>query len=144
MAAREGTRSLLGSASQWVDIPEIVPGRVTLSSVFLLADAGAGGTDLTDVQVERRLRRGQGLHYVVYAYGLPSPGGATLQAQVWQGQKLVGVTPKHDLALAAGETAAKWSERIALDSFAPGDYELRVLATAGPAKSQRKVSFRVE
>ena len=87
MAAREGTRSLLGSASQWVDIPEIVPGRVTLSSVFLLADAGAGGTDLADVQVERRFRRGQGLHYVVYAYGLPSPGGATLQAQVWQGSR---------------------------------------------------------
>jgi hypothetical protein len=68
----------------------------------------------------------------------------TLQAQVWQGSRLVGVTPKHDLAPAAGETAAKWSERIALDSFAPGDYELRVQATAGSAKAQRQVSFRVE
>jgi VWFA-related protein len=144
MAAREGTRSLLGSASQWVQIPEIVSGRVTLSSVFLLADAGAGGTDLTDVQVERRFRRGQGLHYVVYAYGLPPSGGVTLQAQVWQGTRLVGVTPRHDLAPAAGETAAKWSERIALDAFAPGDYELRVQATAGSAKAQRQVSFRVE
>jgi hypothetical protein len=144
MAAREGTRSLLGSASQWVEIPEVVPGRVTLSSVFLLADAGAGGTDLTDVQAERRFRRGQGLHYVVHAYGLPPSGGATLQAQVWQGSRLVGVTARHDLAPAAGETTAKWSERIALDAFAPGDYELRVQATAGTAKAQRQVSFRVE
>ena len=56
----------------------------------------------------------------------------------------MGVTPRHDLAPVAGETAAKWSERIALDAFAPGDYELRVVATAGAAKSQRKVSFRVE
>jgi hypothetical protein len=144
MAAREGTRSLLGSASQWIEIPEVAPGRVTLSSVFLLADAGAGGTDLTDVQVERRFRRGQGLHYVVYAYGLPPSGGVTLQAQVWEGSRLVGVTPRHDLAPAAGETAAKWSERIALDAFAPGDYELRVQATAGSVKAQRRVSFRVE
>jgi VWFA-related protein len=144
MAAREGTRSLLGSASQWIEIPEVVPGRVTLSSVFLLADAGVGGADLTDVQVERRFRRGQGLHYVVHAYGLPPSGGVTLQAQVWQGSRLVGVTARHDLAPAAGETTAKWSERIALDAFATGDYELRVQATAGSAKAQRQVSFRVE
>ena len=144
MAAREGTRSLLGSASAWVDIPDVAAGELTLSSVFLLADAGPGGTDLADVQVDRRFRRGQGLHYVVHAYGLPPPGGATLQAQVWQGSRLVGVAPKHDLAPAPGEPAAKWSERIALDSFAPGDYVLRVVVTDGGAKAQRQVSFRVE
>ena len=94
--------------------------------------------------MDRRFRRGQGLHYVVHAYGLPSSGGATLQAQVWQGSRLVGVAPKHDLAPAPGEPAAKWSERIALDSFAPGDYVLRVVVTAGGAKAQRQVSFRVE
>jgi len=144
MAAREGTRSLLGSASAWVDIPDVAAGELTLSSVFLLADAGPGGTDLADVQVDRRFRRGQGLHYAVHAYGLPSPGGATLQAQVWQGSRLVGVAPKHDLALAPGEAAAKWSERIALDSFAPGAYLLRVVVTSAGAKAQRQVSFRVE
>ena len=125
------------------------PGRrgraeLTLSSVFLLADAGAGATDLTDVQVDRRFRPGQGLHYVVHAYDLPAAGGATLQAQVWQGGRLVGVAPKHAIAPASGEPAAKWSERIALDAFAPGDYVLRVLVTAGSAKAQRQVSFRVE
>ena len=144
MAAREGTRSLLGSASAWVDIPDVAAGEVTLSSIFLLADAGPGGTDLADVQVDRLFRRGQGLHYVVHAYGLPSSGGATLQAQVWQGSRLVGVAPRHDLAPAPGEPAAKWSERIALDSFAPGDYVLRVVVTTGGAKAQRQVSFRVE
>jgi hypothetical protein len=54
------------------------------------------------------------------------------------------VAPRHDLAPAPGEPAAKWSERIALDAFAPGDYLLRVLVTAGGAKAQRQVSFRVE
>jgi hypothetical protein len=68
----------------------------------------------------------------------------SLQGQVWQGSRLVGVTPRHALAPAAGETTAKWSERIALEAFAPGDYELRVQATAGGAKAQRQVSFRVE
>jgi VWFA-related protein len=144
MAAREGTRSLLGSASAWVDIPDVAAGKVTLSSIFLLADTGAGGKDLADVQVDRRFRRGQGLHYVIHAYGLPSSGGATVQAQVWQGTRLVGVAPAHGLAVTPGELAAKWSERIATDSFAPGDYVLRVLVTAGSAKAQRQTSFRVD
>ena len=149
MAAREATRSLLGSSSGWVEIPDLAARAFTLSSVFLLADAGAGASDLVDVQVERRFRPGQGLHYVVQAYaGAPAgpAAGATLQGQVWQGSRLVGVTAKHDLAFAPGTSAAKWSERISLEGFAPGVYELRLLVHGSDGKeaAQRRVSFRVE
>ncbi len=54
-------------------------------------------------------------------------GQVTLQAQVWQGKQLVGVTPKHELQDAP--EGRRWSERIALEAFPPGDYELRVVAT---------------
>ena len=68
----------------------------------------------------------------------------TLQAQIWQGKRLVGVTPKHELE----ETpeGRRFSERIALEAFPPGDYELRVVATRRRAgqKAERRVSFRVE
>jgi VWFA-related protein len=150
MAAREATRSLLGSASGWVEIPDVTARPLTLSSVFLLADAGEGAADLTDAQVDRRFRQGQGLHYVVHVYaaarGGPEALGATLQAQVWHGDRLVGVTAKRPLAAGPGETAAKWSERIALDGFAPGAYELRVLvAGRDPGTSaERRVRFQVE
>jgi VWFA-related protein len=148
MAAREATRSLLGSASGWVEIPDVAASPLVLSSVFLLADAGPGATDLDDVQVEKRFRTGQGLHYVVQVYSRASRGPGTpptsLQAQVWRGKKLVGVTPKHELAPAPGEAAAKWSERIALEGFAPGAYELRVVVTAGEATAQRRVAFEVD
>ena len=169
MAVREGTRSLLGSASQWLEIPDAQARPLTLSSVFLLADAWAGATDLSDVQVDKRFHVGQGLHYVVQVY---SPGaigltGATLQAQLWQGNRLVGVTARHELGAVAGANAAgggtgvagagvagerpgvqaaKWSERIALQGFAPGAYELRVLVSGRDGKpgAQRRVSFRIE
>ncbi len=148
MAAREATRSLLGSASEWVEIPDVAASPLVLSSVFLLADAGQGATDLDDVQVEKRFRTGQGLHYVVQVYsrawGGPGAPATTLQAQVWRGKKLVGVTPKHELAPAPGEAAAKWSERIALEGFTPGAYELRVLATAGAATAERRIAFEVD
>ena len=41
LAAREASRSLLGSASQWVEIPDVEARPLTLSSVFLLADMPA-------------------------------------------------------------------------------------------------------
>jgi hypothetical protein len=79
----------------------------------------------------------------------------------------VGVTQKHELSAAtpapaapaavpsaepppekdaSSTPAAKWSERIALQGFAPGSYELRVLVTDhdGKPAAQRRVSFRVE
>ncbi len=149
LAAREATRSLLGSASEWVEVPDVKSRPLTLSSIFLLADGGAGG-DVTDVQVDKVLHPGQGLHYVVQVYG-PSltgaqPSGVVLQAQIWQGTRLVGVTPKHPLALAPGESAAKWSERISLAGFAVGSYELRVVVDEPEAKrsAQRSVAFLVK
>jgi hypothetical protein len=56
----------------------------------------------------------------------------------------VGVTPTHQLADAP--EGRNWRERIALDAFAPGDYELRVVATdpATGRKVERRVGFRVE
>jgi VWFA-related protein len=147
MAAREGTLSLVGSASQWVEIPDVSAKPLTLSSVFLLADGGPTATDLVDAQVDRRFRPGQGLHYVLHVYASSPNGpvaGTTLQAQVWRGTTLVGVTPKHEIVPAPGELAAKWSERIALDGFAKGLYELRVVVTAQSAKAERRVSFQVE
>jgi VWFA-related protein len=149
MAAREGTRSLLGSASQWLEIPDVASQPLTLSSVFLLADAGPGSTDLVDAQVDRRLRPGQGLHYVVYAYGPAATtptAGLTLQAQIWHGSRLRGVTPKHALEPLEGAQAAKWSERISLEGFAPGRYELRVVAQAasGTPRAERRLDFWVQ
>jgi hypothetical protein len=56
----------------------------------------------------------------------------------------MGVTPRHELAPASFEPAARWGERISLEGFARGVYELRVVATAGSAKAERRVSFLVE
>jgi hypothetical protein len=75
------------------------------------------------------------------------PGGqadVVLQAQVWRGKQLVGVTPEH--ALAPGPEGRKWSERLALASFEPGGYDLVVVATdrATKRRAERRIGFRVE
>jgi VWFA-related protein len=170
LAAREESRALLGSASTWVEIPDTGARLMTLSSIFLLADAelpggpragdsgDAGDTGsearepvgprrvMLDAQLDKSFRRGQGLHYVVHVYTPPDtlPTPVTLQAQVWRGRKLVGVTASHELPDAPG--GRKWSERIATDAFEPGEYQLRVVATDPKSgrKVERAVVFRVE
>lgn len=173
LAAREESRALLGSASTWVEIPDTGARLMTLSSIFLLADAElaggprAGDTGDTgdagdagdagaapagprrvmlDAQLDKSFRRGQGLHYVVHVYTPPDtlPTPVTLQAQVWRGRKLVGVTASHELSDAPG--GRKWSERIATEAFEPGEYQLRVVATDPKSgrKVERAVTFRVE
>ena len=145
LAAREATRSLLGSAHAWVEIPDVASRPLTLSSVFLLGDAGEGATELEDEQVDRRFRRSQGLHYVVHVYEPPSgQADVVLQAQVWRAKQLVGVTPEH--ALPRGPEGRKWSERLSLASLAPGAYELVVIATdrATKRRAERRATFRVE
>ena len=101
---------------------------------------------MADVQVDKSIGPGQGLHYAVHVYTSASAasGAVTLQAQIWQGKRLVGVTPKHELA--DGPEGRSFSERIAIEAFPPGDYELRVVASgAAPGqKAERRVSFRVE
>lgn len=158
LAAREASRSLLGSASQWLEIPDLEAHPLTLSSVFLLADmpvqggpgtaavAGSGERAVADVQIEKTFGPGQGLHYAVHVY-TPSAAAAslvTLQAQLWQGSRLIGVTQIHELA--DTPEGRKWSERIGIEGFPPGDYELRVVATAPSAahKAERRVAFRIE
>lgn len=147
IAARESSRSLLGSAHAWVEIPDVAARPLTLSSVFLLADSGEGteSSGLDDAQVDRRFGRSQGLHYVVQVYEPPAGrADVVLQAQVWRGKKLVGVTPEH--ALAPSPEGRKWSERLSLASFEPGSYDLVVLATDRVSKhrAERRTSFRVE
>jgi len=108
--------------------------------------AGPGERSVADVQVEKTFGPRQGLHYTVQVY---TPAGAAvplvrLQAQLWRQGTLLGVTPARELGEAP--EGRKWSERIGLEAFPPGDYELRVLASdpATGATAERHVAFRVE
>jgi hypothetical protein len=71
-----------------------------------------------------------------------------VQVQIWAGEKLMGVGPSHAVALSKSkdEPPAAHAERIALGSFSPGPYQLRVIATNGKSgeKVTRRLYFMVE
>ncbi len=116
-AAREDGGGRLGSVSQWVQVPNLADGKLTLSSLFLLekeepkggAAPGSadGGLSLRGAQALRRFKNTQTLYVQLFAYNpARDAAGATnlvTQAEVWRG----GVR----LASAAPEPMAQGGSR---------------------------------
>src|SRR5262249_53834571 len=142
---------------------------LTLSSVFLFAEAGAAGvrtpqvspapppalasepSGLQEVQAWRRFEHGKGLYYLVYVYNPhwreDGDTDVVLQAQVWSGEKLMGASPVQLVPFAERSSSpVPMGSRVSLEGLAPGDYELRLLASDRivNAHTLRRVGFTVE
>ncbi len=163
VVARDATFSQLGSAFQWVEIPDLSTGTLTLSNVFLFTDAPTSGRSngpapaaakgvegLQEIQALRRLERGKGLYYAVYVYNPSrSEDGDTdvvLQAQVWSGEKLQGASPVQVVPFEHEGASLPMTSRIALEGLGTGDYELRLLASDRKANTNalRRISFSID
>jgi hypothetical protein len=159
---REDGTGVLGSAWQWVEIPELVPGRLTLSSLFLLHEAEGLAPappvaqpandvpDLQNAQALRRYRKGESLYAQIYAYNpkLGADGAAKLLAQAEILKKGVTLGKAAPEVMEWGGTKAPpvpHTSRIKLSRFEPGDYELRITVSDENANSMasRRVAFTV-
>lgn len=151
LGVRGSGGSLLGSATEWVVIPDRGARPLTLSSIFLQRDDGRENSPLEDVQVEKRFKRPQGLNYVVYLHRSDSAGNGkadvVMQAQVWRGDRLLGAGPAHKVVFPApGGPPPSQAERIATEPLDPGAYELRIVANdrGRGEKATGRVAFTVE
>ncbi len=163
VAVRADGSGLLGSAAQWVEVPDRARPGLALSSVLLLSEGddaaaappaarGAVSFDqLRRPEVSRRFPRGAHLDYLLLVYDRAKPGGATPVEVVVERQILSGSTiltrsapgPVPD----QGPTGLPVvSGRLRLDAFAPGDYELRLVVSdrATRATATRSLRFTVE
>jgi len=161
LAAREDATGLLGSAWQRVEIPDLGPGRLALSSVFLLkegptlggATSVAAGNELVlrNAQARRRYARGESLYAQLYAYNpkRDAAGGASLvsQAEILKdGVSLGTAAPEPMHPGPPQETPQPHTTRIRLKQLAPGEYTLRMTVTDQLANSlaSRRIDFTVE
>lgn len=155
LAVRAGGGGLLGSAAEWVEVQDRSAQPLSLSAVFLKADDGppreGEPMNLQDMQVEKRFKQRQGLHYLVYVYrpeaSAGEPADVIVQAQVWVGEKVVGAGPSHPVAFGGpGDPPPRQAERIALEPLGLGPYELRIVATdrRTGARAVRRLHFMVE
>jgi hypothetical protein len=160
LAVREPATGTLGSASQWMEIPDLATGRLSLSSLFLMKAEGPPGASapspegvpaLRNVQAVRRFRRDESLYLLFYAYNprRDASGATSLlsQAEVLRGESLLGSASPEEMAQAdLRSPLVSHTSRIKLQPLAPGSYTLRVNVTDRNAneKATRSIGFTIE
>jgi len=158
LAAREDTTGQLGSAWRWVEIPDLAPARLTLSSLFLLKESEAttapsnpeAALVLQNAQAVRRFGRSESLYAQLYAYNPKrNAAGATdlvSQAEILRAGVSMGTAAPEPMAPAElNGPPVPHTTRIKLQRFEPGNYELRLTVTDRNAVAMvsRRVGFTV-
>jgi len=158
LAAREDSTGQLGSTWQWIEVPDLSPGRLTLSSLFLLKESGSKGaptlpeapTELESAQPRRLYHRDESLYVQLYAYNPSRDASGVVslssQAQVLRDGVVLGTAAPEPMSGADPGGAVPHLSRIRLRQFDPGDYELRITVTdrIASAMATRRTTFTVE
>jgi VWFA-related protein len=142
VAVREDGQGRLGSASQWIEAPDLADGKLILSSLFLfkegdakgaVASASADGSPLRSVQAERQFHREENLYVQFFAYNVRrDAGGATnlvAVAEVWRGGKRLASSAPEPMAASEGGAPPQQLRSVMLRAFEPGQYDLRIVVT---------------
>lgn len=164
VAVREEGSARLGSASKWVEVPDLSKKQLTLSGVLLASgedepqnlqnpqDANAqSGYTPRPSSASRRFKRGGAVDFMVFAYNAKIEKNATdlvIQSQVYSGSKLVYASPlaKMNNPENADLQRIPYAARVSLEDFTSGPYELRlvVIDRLTKATAFRRVYFTVE
>jgi VWFA-related protein len=156
VAARDEKSGRTGSASQWIEIPDVTRGGFSLGSLFIgEMQAGAGPSPSTSpqalVNVARRFPRNSRVLYQTIVYnaskGTTAPDVA-LQVQVFRdGQPVITVPLRRLLTDGLTELAyIPFEDDFSLGQLPPGRYVLQVTAIDRLAKtsSVQRLNFEIE
>ena len=144
-AVRDEATGLMGSASQFVEIPDVTGGAFALSGIVLGEESigvpgeNAAAAAPTTGPALRVFSPGTRL---VYAYEVYNAGAsASARAVVWRDGKPFFTTPVSTLAIPAKAGTAKAAGGIKLgEAMPPGDYVFEVSATVPGKKGKPRVA----
>ena len=157
VAARDDKTGSVGSAAQWIDIPDLSSKKLTLSSLLLgghisnsVQDKKMGGEQVL-FSVDHRFARESTLTFFTIIYNAATASAPKLDAQIEiqraGGQRVVAspvlplvVEPNADLA------RIPYGANVGLKTLAPGRYVLKVTVTDrnANASATNQVAFDVE
>jgi VWFA-related protein len=174
MIVREEGVTEIGSASSWIEIPDLGKKQLALSSVFFpedgeesdpLSTTQKAKNDVNDQnhsplppQVYRRFKRNTKLDFMIFAYNPTRDDKGTtdlaVQSQIHSGGKVLLATPLRSFMEQTTYSARKDAQqlgipylaRLSLEKFQPGIYELKLMVIDRHARTsaKRSVSFTVE
>jgi len=155
VAARDEKSGHVGSAMQWVVIPDLTTKQLTLSSLLLggqVLDNGAdkGGNAQVQLSVDHRFWRSSKLGYWVFVYNAKRDGAGapslTVQAQILRDGQIILSGPSRRISNGAPDPdRIPFGEELSLSTLSPGRYDLKVMITdtiAGASINQ-SVEFEV-
>lgn len=157
VATRDGKSGLVGSAAQWIEIPDLAAKRLTLSSLliggqFIGSNQKQAGGEQMQFSVDRRFAYGAHLNFLALIYNAARTGTAApdLEAQIKilrNGQAVV-TSPVRKVATDANTDLARivYGADIALRTLPPGRYLLQVTVSDRVAGTSalEEVSFEIE
>ncbi|MDT5268866.1 MAG: hypothetical protein QOH49_1052 [Acidobacteriota bacterium] len=131
VAARDERSGVLGSAAQWVVIPDLSTRQLALSSLIVgLEGVGDKGAEAGRIQwsVDKRFARGSRLRFMTFVYNAGAPGNLAARVQVYrEGREVLG-TPFQKVGTDAQTDPARvpFTTEINLGALQPGRYTLQV------------------
>ena len=141
IASRDSKSGQVGSAQQWIEIPDLSLHRLSLSSLMLglqsvqRTGTTAGADDSQQVQfsIDHRFSRNSRLRFITFIYNaaLSRDGKAQpnlwLQARLMDAGRIVKSTPMQSVAVESQDLMRiPFGGEIALDSTPPGQYILEI------------------
>jgi hypothetical protein len=147
VAARDERSGKIGSAMQWIVIPDLTKSQLALSSLLMGAEVVENkkeGSPQIRLKVDHRFPRSGSLSYWAFVYNARSDASGatrlTVQTQISQGGKpALPVTQRNVTNSAPDPSGVPFAENIPLKDLAPGRYEVHVTLTdsgAGRTASQ--------
>lgn len=131
VAARDARTGLLGSAMQWVAIPDISTRQLSLSSLILGVENvvnKAGATTSVQWSVDKKFSKSSPLKFMAFTYNGSQPNNVTARVEVFRnGQTVLSVPATTVVAdKQADPQRLPFTAEIDLAAFQPGAYLLVV------------------
>ena len=144
VAARDENSGRVGSAIQWIVVPDLTKSQLTLSSVLLggqvLDDKAQAGTPHVQLSVDHSFARNAPLGYWVFVYNARRDANGnpqlTLQTQVLRDGHTVLSSPQRKVNNRGTDVERiAFGEELALKTLSPGKYDLKIIVTDDIART---------
>jgi len=157
VAASDPRTGHVGSAHQWIEVPQPAPGQIEASSVFLTrphqdegvadADPFPATFDPNQISTDCRIASSSRLSYLVQIFN-PSDAPVLLRATVYRGNQALTRSPLQKLnQQSPAKTAPQFTgSYLRTDGLTPGAYVLEISADSGAGKATvtRRLPFWIQ
>lgn len=149
IAARDRRGGRIGSATQWIDLPDLTSKKLAMSSLLLgienIGVNGAGGpaakTPQLQFSVDHSFSRNTPLRFIAFIYNALKSDtrfapDLDIRAQILRANQIIMSVPLRKVAAGQPDlNRIPYGDEIQLNSIPPGRYTLQIKVTDGVAKS---------